>query len=212
MTKAILWDNDGVLVDTEGLYHQANEIVFNELGRELSRDMYIDVSLKKGESVFDYFLTDKSPEEILEIRSRRNQIFSDLLERNSDRMLMPGAKEIVARMSHKFRMAIVTSCLKEHFKIIHRKTGLLKYFEFVLASGDYPKGKPHPDPYLAAMSRMALAPDECVVIEDTERGLSAAVAAGIRCVVVPHELTRYGDFSKAWKVLDDIMELDKILT
>ena len=70
-----------------------------------------------------------------------------------------------------------------------------------------PASKPDPEPYLTALERNGLAADECLVVEDSERGLQAAVAAGIRCAVIPQGLTRTSDFSQAHVVLNDIGEL-----
>jgi HAD superfamily hydrolase (TIGR01509 family) len=84
-------------------------------------------------------------------------------------------------------MGIVTSSRSDHFALIHQRTGFLPYFRFVLTAGDYSRSKPDPDPYLRAIERSGVERDECLVIEDSERGLIAATAAGIRCIIVPNE-------------------------
>ena len=101
----------------------------------------------------------------------------------------------------------MTSSTRDHFDEIHVQTGLVPYFEFVLADGDYARHKPHPDPYLTAAERLGVDPARCLVIEDTERGLVAATDAGMECVVIPNALTAHADFSRATARLDSMAEL-----
>ena len=76
--------------------------------------------------------------------------------------------------------------------------------DFVLTREDYTNTKPHPEPYLTAMGRHGLRPDQCIVVEDSERGLVAATAAGVDCIIVLSEWTKDGDFTKAVAVVEDI--------
>jgi beta-phosphoglucomutase-like phosphatase (HAD superfamily) len=104
-------------------------------------------------------------------------------------------------------MGIVTSSEPDPFALIHQRTGLLPYFRFVLTASDYTHKKPHPEPYLLAVERSGCRQEECLVIEDSERGLTAAKAAGLRCIVVPSEFTRGSNFVGAYKVLENLPEL-----
>ena len=81
----------------------------------------------------------------------------------------------------------------------------------MIAREDDEHSKSHPEPYLTALERHQLRPDDCVVVEDSERGLAAATAAGLRCVVIPSEWTKSGDFRAAHRVLDSIGELAKVI-
>jgi beta-phosphoglucomutase-like phosphatase (HAD superfamily) len=76
--------------------------------------------------------------------------------------------------------------------------------DFVLTRADYTQSKPHPEPYLTAMDRHDLRPVECIVVEDSERGLASATAAGVECIIVLSEWTRDGDFTKAEAVVENI--------
>ena len=108
-------------------------------------------------------------------------------------------------------MAIVTSSNVDHFDRIHASLGILHYFEFVLTGQDFTRYKPHPDPYLLAAERMGLEPEECLVVEDSARGLASAVAAGIPCAVIPHPLSTGADFSTACAVLEHIGQVPDLL-
>ncbi len=104
-------------------------------------------------------------------------------------------------------MGMVTSSEPDHFALIHQTTGLLPYFQFVLTARDYTHSKPHPEPYLLAVERSWYCKEECLVIEDSERGLMAATAAGLRCIVVPSAFTRGSNFAGAHKVLGSLTSL-----
>ena len=108
-------------------------------------------------------------------------------------------------------MAIVTSSHRAHFEAIHRSTGLPQFFEFVLAREDYGLSKPDPEPYLSAVARLGLSAGECLVIEDSERGLRAAKAAGLTCWVIPSALTASSNFAAADRRFDSLAELRNVL-
>jgi HAD superfamily hydrolase (TIGR01509 family) len=119
-------------------------------------------------------------------------------------VVIPGVADIVPELARRYRLAIVTSSEPGPFARTHARTGLLEHFELVLAQGDYARAKPEPDPYLRAVERLGLDPDRCLVIEDSERGLRAAKAAGLRCWVIPSRLTAGGRFDAADAVLGDL--------
>ena len=83
----------------------------------------------------------------------------------------------------------------------------MPYFHFVLTASDYTHSKPHPEPYLLAVERSGCRKEECLVIEDSERGLMAATAAGLRCIVVPSGFTRGSNFAGAYKLLASLTDL-----
>lgn len=203
---ALLWDNDGVLVDTEPLYLRANQETLAEIGIELGEDVYRNVSLRQGRSVFD-LAADRgvTKDEIDTLRHRRNERYTALLDAGVE--VLDGVRESLEHFWGRLPMGIVTSSQPDHFERIHRHTGLLGYFDFVLASGDYLRHKPHPDPYLTGAARHGHPPGRCLAIEDTERGLSAARAAGMPCIVIPRPLSEAGDFTDALHVLDSAREL-----
>jgi HAD superfamily hydrolase (TIGR01509 family) len=210
MIKAIFWDNDGVLVDTEILYYQACRETFVSIGIDLNEDLYIEYFLKQGTGTWHLAEQKGINEmEIIELRNERNRIYSNLLKNHA--RVINGAEETLKKLHGKFSMGVVTSSRKDHFEIIHGKTSLLKYFDFVLTSGDYTETKPSPAPYLKAVEKTGLKKEECIVIEDSERGLRAAISAGLRCYVIPTSLTEYSDFSGAEKILNNISDVPELL-
>ncbi len=143
-----------------------------------------------------------SPEEIVALRAARNRRYNELVAH--DDILIPGVFELVRRLAARYRLAIVTSAEPEPFARTHARTGLLPFFELVLTRADTVRAKPDPDPYLLAVSRLGLGGAQCLVIEDSERGLRAAKAAGLSCWVVPSGLTHGSDFTAADAILPDL--------
>jgi HAD superfamily hydrolase (TIGR01509 family) len=203
MIKAILWDNDGVLVDTEPLYFRATREILARVGVELTQELYAEYLLKQGKGAW-HLAEERGvpPAEIDRLRDERNARYEQLLHQGNT--AIGGAEETLANLHGKFTMGIVTSSRPDHFEIIHRSTGLLKYFDFVITSLHYTNYKPHPEPYLVGLARAGCGKDECIVIEDSPRGLMAANAAGIRCLVIPNALATREDFSRAYLVLNTI--------
>lgn len=203
---AILFDNDGVLVDTEPLFLQATQELLATIDIRLTVEDFHDISMRQGRSVFDLAKArGVSEREILDLRARRGERYSELIEEGI--AVLDGVVESLERLHGTVPMAIVTSSNRDHFERIHRQTDLMRYFDFVLANGDYADSKPHPSPYLEAAKRLDLDPRRCLAIEDTERGLLSATTAEMSCVVIPNGLSELGNFEAAHRVLDSMSEL-----
>jgi len=206
MIKAIFWDNDGVLVDTEHLYFRATQQTMAKVGLTLTREFYLEYFLVQGTGAW-HLAEEKglSPDEIERLRRERNHLYSKFLRQENT--LIEGVREVLAALHGHYVMGIVTTSRKDHFDLIHQRTQILQYFDFVLTSSDYQKMKPDPEPYLRALEKSGLRAEECLAVEDSERGLIAARGAGLQCIVVPSELTRVGNFAGAYKVLNSLSEL-----
>jgi HAD superfamily hydrolase (TIGR01509 family) len=208
--KAIFWDNDGILVDTEKYYFEATRQIMGVAGFELTKELYIDLFLIQAKGAWHLLDPEKYPPEIISnLREERDNLYQNMLL--TEYILIQGIEEVVSQLSLRYKMAIVTSSKTRHFYAIHSRTGLLKYFDFVITPENYTQYKPNPEPYLVAINKMGIEPEEGIVIEDSLRGLTAAKAAGLQCIVVPGELTRTSDFSKADYILDDIRNLMAVL-
>ena len=205
MLKAIFFDNDGVLVDTEHLYFEASREILAEVGAVVSEAEFIDLGLRQGRSVFDLVRDRFDDVAIEQLRQRRNRRYGELLQRGV--APIDGVDEVLAALHGRARLAVVTSSNHDHFELIHAGTGLLRFFEFTVTNRDYERSKPHPDAYLTALARAGCGPEEAIAIEDSERGLAAARAAGLRCLVVPRGLTRGGSFTGAHRVLADTRDI-----
>lgn len=206
MIQAIFWDNDGVLVDTERIYFQATRELLQRAGITLTEALFRRISLQEGRSAFDLALEKGvSQQQIDRLHEERNRRYTELVARGVH--ILDGVEETLAKLNGRVLQAIVTSSRRAHFDAIHAGTGLRSHFDFILTREDYLLSKPDPEPYRLAVTRSGFRPEECLVVEDSERGLRAAFAAGIRCIVVPNDLTRGGAFAGAWRVLPSCREI-----
>ncbi len=206
MVKAIFWDNDGVLVNTEHLYFMATKQILATVGVDLTREQYGELFLTQSRGAW-HLAAEQGIEaaEIERMRKRRNDLYGEMLA--GEALLIDGVEEVLSSLHGRHMMAVVTSSRRDHFQIIHERTGLLKYFEFVVAEGDYARSKPDPEPYLRAIEKSGVALADSVAIEDSVRGLTAARGAGLECLIVPSDLTRGAEFPGARRVLASIRDV-----
>lgn len=210
MIKAIFWDNDGVLVDTEHLYFEASRDALRQVGIELSMAQFSHISLGLGKSSLCLATQQGiSDDTLATLRQYINQRYAELLQNGA--APMDGATATLAALHGNVAMAIVTSSRRDHFDLIHRNNGLLSFFDFILTREDYLHSKPNPEPYLKALKLSGLLAEECLVIEDTRRGLEAAHGAGLRCVVMPNRLTPDNTFEDAFGVICELQEITQLV-
>lgn len=209
MKTQILFDNDGVLVDTEHWYFTASAEVLDTKGFTLTPERYRDIMIH-GQSAF--LIAEEAGVPISETdkwRARRNELYQHYLR--TEEITIPGVREVLAELSGRYRMGIVTSALRCDFELIHAARGITDYMEFVLCSGEYPRAKPYPDPYLLGLERLGGEKHETIIVEDSERGLRSAVSAGIECVIVHNRFTQNHDFSTATHRIGKFEELIGLL-
>jgi HAD superfamily hydrolase (TIGR01509 family) len=209
MKTTILWDHDGVLVETEPWYYEATRLKLGELGIALRKDDYLR-DMASGISAWKRAAAAGVPgDEIDRLKGQRNELYQHFL-RTKD-IEIEGVEVVLETLSLEYAMAIVTTAKWQDFELIHRERNIARHMAFVLASGDYPRAKPHPDPYLAALERFGVTREETVVVEDSERGLRAAVAAGIDCVVVRNDFVKEQNLSAATRHIESLSMLPRVL-
>ena len=199
----ILFDHDGVLVDTEPLYYRATREALADLGVELPLARYLGL-MADGASAWE-LAGDATAGEIGRARCRRNRLYQSLLA--SEPIEINGVEEVLERLRSRYALAIVTTSRPEDFALIHRRRRIVPLVDLVLTRNAYRRSKPYPDPYLTALARFGIGPERALAVEDSERGLKAAVAAGIDCAVVHNDFTEGQDFSLAKYRVGDLSEL-----
>jgi HAD superfamily hydrolase (TIGR01509 family) len=209
MKRYILWDNDGVLVDTEYWYFRATQRALAELGVTLDRPTYLR-RMAHGASSWELAeMAGINAGQITSKRLQRDAYYEQYLAEEA--IDIPGVEEILATVARTHKMAIVTTATRAHFELIHRNRTLLRHMDFTLTREDYTASKPDPEPYLLALRKLGASADECLVVEDSQRGLQAALAAGIDCAVVHSPFTASHDFTGASHTLNSLAELPGIL-
>ena len=209
MKKYILFDHDGVLVDTEFWYYKAGERALADIGFALDKVQYLR-DMKKGSSTWAQARAAGVDEQIISRqREVRNQYYQEYLRTES--IDIEGVVKTLAELQKYVRMAIVTTAKRADFAIIHEKRQITQFMDFILAREDYTLTKPHPEPYLTGLKRIGGAKSETLVVEDSSRGLNSAVAAGIDCAIVHNDFTQEQDFSQASYRIQTLSDLKEII-
>jgi HAD superfamily hydrolase (TIGR01509 family) len=208
--SAIFWDHDGLLVETELLFYTVTQELLAQEGIEITQQFWSEEYLSKGRStsaiVTELGLAGPQIERLIEERNRR---YYRLLEQQPP--IVPHALEVLREVKRRFPMAMVTGNTRKAIDLVHRSSGVLDLFDTVITYEDFPRAKPFPDSYLGAARRLAVDPTQGVAIEDSERGLAAALAAGMKCIVVPGMLTRTQRFLGAAAVVKAIETIPSLL-
>ena len=203
--KGLIFDLDGVLIDSERLYYQAYQEVLQGFGVHVTREEYEEYWIARGigpEYIVKKYGLAVRP---AELRKLRSPIFLNLLKKYG--ALMPYVCEALRGLEGLFSMTVATNSNREHLDFVLERFGIGIFFPRTVAREDYEKAKPEPDAFLAAAETLGLPPEECLVIEDTYRGVTAAFRAGIPCIAVPNDYTRNNDFRRARLVLKSLAEL-----
>lgn len=209
MKRYLLLDNDGVLVDTEFWYFKATQRALAELGVSLEEGTYLQ-RMALGASSWELAEAAGIDRSMIETKKQeRNMLYEAYLK--NEVIEISAVETTLKALSSTHRMAIVTTSTRTHFERIHNSRNIVQYMDFVLTREDYVSSKPDPEPYLLALSRFGAHADECLVVEDSQRGLRSAIAAGIDCAVVHNTFTSSHDFTGASYFLNSLAELPGLL-
>jgi beta-phosphoglucomutase len=207
--RAVVFDFDGVIADTERLHLAAFQQVFASRGWTLSEDAYFDRYLGFDDAgLVGAYLSDEALDlsdlERAALVSAKTEIFRRHL--NSPAILFPSAQACIATLAAEFRLAIASGALHHEIEAILVGSGLRELFGPIVASDDVPVSKPAPDPYLAAAAALGVQPASCVAIEDSPAGLEAARTAGMRTVAITTTSPR-NLLARADRIIEDLREL-----
>lgn len=209
MTRYILWDNDGVLVDTEYWYFKSTQRALEELGIKLSKTTYLTY-MSQGKSCWD--IVRKSGVGSIQLENKRQDrdtYYQEYL--CTENIEIPGVVEVVKNLSKTHKMAIVTTSRRDDFDLIHKSRSIVPFMDFVITREDYTNSKPDPEPYLYGLNEFGASASETIVIEDSQRGLQSAISAGIECAIVHNEFTKTHDFTGAKYLVQRLEELPGLL-
>ncbi len=191
MLKAIIFDFDGVLADTEPLHFKMFQRVLHEEGLPLSEQEYYQkyVGLDdRGcfQTILPAHGRQAPPETVRRLVARKAVLMLEQIKGTP--VVYPGIEDFVKRAAGRYRLAIVSGALRHEVELILETVGLRSSFEHITAAEDVRNGKPDPEGYrhaLQALNRgVAVQASDCLVIEDTLAGIQAAHAAGMRCLAV----------------------------
>ena len=185
MIEAVVFDLDGVLVDSEHVWDEVREQLARERGGRWSDRAQADMmgmsSPEWSRYMHDVVGLAESPDEInAEVVRRMRERYAAELP------LIDGAVEAVERLAAAYRLALASSSNREVIDVVLAESGLARHFEVTVSSEEVARGKPAPDVFLEAARGLHVAPERCAAIEDSANGIRAARAAGMRVVAIPN--------------------------
>lgn len=205
MIDAVIFDLDGLLADTEKLHLTAYKTVFSKLGIELTDDEYADHWIRNGQGTDAFVAKRNLTVDPDFVRHEKARIYKKLV--SSSAKPMPGARKLLCSLQGRKLMALATSSHPKDAHAVLKALDFEDFFPCVIAKNSVERVKPYPDIFLYAAKEMNILPENCLVIEDAEKGILAADAAGMKSIAVPNMHTMSNDFSKATLVAGSLKEV-----
>ncbi len=211
--KAVLFDMDGLMIDSEPLHLQAFNKVFEKFGKHLSGEenskRYVGIAdVGVVEDMVNRFNLPISAHELL---VEKQNAYKDILKNGL--VTQPGLIDLLTKLhSSGYKIAIGSGSYRVQIEIVIEGLNISSFIDQYMAIDDVKAGKPAPDIYLLAAKKLAVDPAECLVLEDAPSGVSAAKAAGMICFAIPSKETKGLDFSFADKVLGSLSEVFDLLS
>ncbi|WP_115450872.1 HAD family hydrolase [Neobacillus piezotolerans] len=211
--KGIIFDFDGLIVDTESLWYEAYKEVMGEFRCELSLEEFSKVIGTTDEALNSYFekITGKTADEA-GLHLKTNELY---MQKAGGLTLREGVREYLEEAKALgLKIGLASSSRREWVESYLRKFGIFDFFETIKAKEDVEKVKPDPALYILALESLGISPEETVAFEDSLNGSAAAIAAGMVCVIVPNPVTNHLPFqnyrlrlgSMAEKSLKDVLK------
>ncbi|HSA83557.1 MAG TPA: HAD-IA family hydrolase [Patescibacteria group bacterium] len=211
--KAIIFDMDGLIVDTEIIESKSLEILLKQYGK---KPIYHNNGLihevgHAGPEKFQAFKKKYAIKDTLEVfRNKKRKIFMELLQKKIT--VFPGFFSLVASLKkRKYKIGLASSRNSEHINFTIESIKAKDYFDVLVGPNENIKHKPHPDLFIEAAKQLNVDPKNCFALEDSEAGVTAAHAAGMKIIAIPNQYTKTHDFSKADKIIDSLEKVEEVL-
>ncbi len=208
--NGIIFDMDGLLIDSESLYIRVQHELAQSFGHEFSEDILQKMMGQKPIDAMKIFCDelkiDRSVEELLDMRTDRMiELFENELK------AMPGMVESVRRLYRVVPLGLATGSDSKLMNIALHRFNIDKYFEVKACADEVRKGKPDPELYSLVATRMGVNPKRLVALEDSENGCVSAVRAGLTVIAIPSPYSQTQDFSVAWRQFSNLIEAADLL-
>jgi beta-phosphoglucomutase len=209
MLKAVLFDMDGVIVDTEPLHHKAYHLMFADVKIDVSTVLYESftgqATLSICKKLVNEFKLSESPQYLVDLKRKH---FNNLFENDTDLSLLDGVLErIMEYHSRGLTLVLASSASMPNIDRIFKRFNLNSYFVAKLSGADLKASKPHPEIFINAAEASGHSREHCMVIEDSTNGIAAAKSANIYCVGYNSVHSKNQNYSQADLVINDFREI-----
>ncbi|APD07198.1 beta-phosphoglucomutase [Flavobacteriaceae bacterium UJ101] len=210
MIKTVIFDMDGVIIDSEPVHHSAFLEHFKELGIEVSDQYYRSLTGFSTKNVYEKLVVDYNLQHNIEdLVQRKRSIFNHLFDTKEDLYLIDGVLEIIQKFHQEgIQLILASSSSKVTIDRIFKRFKLYSYFTHIVSGEDFPKSKPNPAIFLHAHKLSNHKKEECIVIEDSTNGIRAAHDSNIFCVAFDSPNSKNQDLSLANIIINNFSELN----
>jgi HAD superfamily hydrolase (TIGR01509 family) len=210
MIKTVIFDMDGVIVDTELVHHYAYQQHFKQLAIDVTPEMYASFTGSSTKNIYaiikEHFNLEQDVQTLVE---GKRTLFNKAFDEKEDLFLLDGVLDLIQDLyKNDIQMVLASSSANETINRIFNRFNLNQYFTHKVSGEDFPKSKPHPAIFLKAAELAQTPVENCIVIEDSTNGIQAAKSAGIYCVGYKSVNSKLQDYSKADKVISHFNELN----
>lgn len=209
MIQTVIFDMDGVIVDTEPVHHFAYNQHFKQLNIEITPEMYASFTGNSTKNIFERLKAHFNlKEEVQTLVETKRNLFNDAFDHKEDLYLLDGVEDLIKELhSNGMQLVLASSSAKVTINRIFNRFGLHQYFSHIVSGEDFPKSKPHPAIFEHAAFLSQTPKENCIVIEDSTNGILAAKAAGIYCIGYDSVNSKLQDYSKADQIITNFSEL-----